>query len=806
MHWVKPTSEISKTDVALAGGKGASLGEMTQAGILVPGGFVILSSAFENFLKETHLNIEIEAALDTVNHKETHTVENASEKIQTLILEAEIPKNVLNEIKNFFKKLDTKYVAVRSSATAEDSANAAWAGQLESYLNTTEETLLENVKRCWASLFTPRAIFYRFEKELHKQKISVAVVVQKMIQSEKSGIAFSVHPVTEDHNQLIIEAGFGLGESIVSGAVRPDSYVVQKSPEKIIDIVVNTQSRALYQKPEGGNEWKDLDAGIGTSQVLSQEQILNLSKVILNIEKHYGFPCDIEWAFEKDKFYITQSRPITTLKAKNTAPNLLEVLGVKWQFGVTRNMSFLHQCLSSAGHFFDTQDFGVKVHQIQLALTEHGTHTSIFTDPANMKDYVAAILETINTTQKVTALKNKYETFAKDLFISLDNLNKEQTKEAWIDFSKKYQRMSAGLFLTTVIGRAGGDLLAKKLKEVGVTEQTIPDVIGLITYPDEHTPLFNSQLDLLIIVADQQKGKVFDLDDQLTGWLNKYGYIPVNFCDEPWSIEDIKTQFDSLLKKDCVKEVERYVSDNKNKIKLKKEKLDELNNNEITTIAYAIAEGTYLNEFRKSVFSKVSLSYRNFFRTVAQKINSSDWRDCFYLMPDEITKILNGEKLDIEIIKKERDNIAYYISSSINFIVLNQEELAIVKAFIAYSRGEGDKTQQIQVTSENQIKGYSANRGVVRGVARIILSSKDFDKLQAGEILVTTMTSVDFVPIMERAGAFVTNEGGITSHASIVAREMNKPCIIGTQNGTRIIKDGDLVEVNGNSGIVSVLK
>lgn len=799
-------NELSSKNVDVAGGKGASLGEMTQAGIPVPPGFVILSSAFEKFLEETHLSVEIEAVLDTVNHKETHTVENASEKIQALILEAEMPKYISNEIQSFFKKLDTRYVAVRSSATAEDSANAAWAGQLESYLNTTEETLLENVKKCWASLFTPRAIFYRFEKELHKQKISVAVVVQKMIQSEKSGIAFSVHPVTEDHNQLIIEAGFGLGEAIVSGAVTPDSYVVQKNPEKIIDTIVNTQSRALYRKPEGGNEWKDLDVKTGSSQVLSQEQIINLSKIILNIERHYGFPCDIEWAFEQDKFYITQSRPITTLKQKSTAPNILEVLGGKWQLEVTRNMSFLHQCLSSAGHFFDTQDFGVKVHQIQLALTEHGTHTSIFTDPANMKDYVGSILETINTTQKVTVLKNKYETFAKDLFISLDNLNKKETKEAWIDFSEKYQRMCAGLFLTTVIGRAGGDLLAKKLKEVGVADQLIPDVIGLITYPDEHTPLFNSQLDLLTIVADQQKEKVFNLDQQLAGWLDKYGYIPVNYCDEPWSIDDIKTQFNSLLKKDCVKEVERYVSDNKNKIKLKKEKLKELNNDEITTIAYAIAEGTYLNEFRKSVFSKVSLGYRNFFRVVAKKINSSDWRDCFYLIPDEITKILDGEKLDIEKIKKERDNIAYYISDSEKFIVLNPEELAVVKAFIAYSRGEGNKTQQVQVTSENQIKGYSANRGVVKGIARIILSSKDFDKLQAGEILVTTMTSVDFVPIMERAGAFVTNEGGITSHASIVAREMNKPCIIGTQNGTRIIIDGDLIEVNANTGIVTVLK
>ncbi len=230
MELLRDFKKLNKNDISIAGGKGASLGEMTQAGIPVPPGFVILAVAFEKFLEETDLNVEIDSLLDSVNHKKIHTVENASEKINALILGAEIPKDIADEIQKFFKDLNTKYVAVRSSATAEDSASAAWAGQLDSYLNTTEENLLENVKKCWASLFTPRAIFYRFEKNLHKQKISVAVIVQKMVESEVSGIAFSVHPVTEDHNQLIIEAGFGLGEAIVSGQITPDSYVVEKNP------------------------------------------------------------------------------------------------------------------------------------------------------------------------------------------------------------------------------------------------------------------------------------------------------------------------------------------------------------------------------------------------------------------------------------------------------------------------------------------------------------------------------------------------------------------------------------------------
>ena len=235
----KQFKHISKQDTPTAGGKGASLGELTNAGIPVPEGFVLLTPAFDEFLDKTDLQQEIQSLLNSVDKDKMHTIEHASETIQNLIMRAEMPKDTQEEIHKEFKKLNTTYVAVRSSATAEDGASAAWAGQLDTYLNTTKETLIENTQKCWASLFTPRAIFYRLElllrqgfegeEGLKDSHISVAVVIQKMVQSEKSGIAFSVHPVTEDPNQLIIEAGFGLGEAIVSGAVTPDSYVVAKN-------------------------------------------------------------------------------------------------------------------------------------------------------------------------------------------------------------------------------------------------------------------------------------------------------------------------------------------------------------------------------------------------------------------------------------------------------------------------------------------------------------------------------------------------------------------------------------------------
>ena len=223
-----------------------------------------------------------------------------------------MPKDIAAEITTSFKKLKAKFVAVRSSATAEDSKIASWAGVLETYLNVTEKQVLKYVQTCWSSLFTPRAIFYRFEKKLHKQKVSVAVVVQKMVQSEVSGIAFTVHPVTKDYNQMVIEAGLGLGEAIVGGLVTPDNYIVHKDDFSILDIAVSEQSMMIIRAPKG-NIHKKLNSKQGARQKLTGRQIIELAKICRTIEKHYGSPQDIEWAFEKGKFYITQSRPITTL-------------------------------------------------------------------------------------------------------------------------------------------------------------------------------------------------------------------------------------------------------------------------------------------------------------------------------------------------------------------------------------------------------------------------------------------------------------------------------------------------------------
>lgn len=320
---IKEFKQLSKEDVNIAGGKGASLGEMTSAGIPVPPGFVVLAGSFDRFLEETQTSADIEAILKKVDHKDTNSVDGASAEISAIIMNVLMPDDIQAEILKSFEKLDSEFVAVRSSATAEDSSSASWAGELESCLNVTKKELLESVKKCWASLFTPRAIFYRFEKEMYNTSVSVAVVVQKMVQSEISGISFTVHPVTEDHNQMVIEAGFGLGEAIVGGMITPDTYVVSKSEirnsksetnkELIIDKYISEQKIMIAKtSKEGAGEVK-VPESHREVQKLKDDEITRIAKICLDIEKHYGFPCDIEWAFENNRFYIVQSRPITTL-------------------------------------------------------------------------------------------------------------------------------------------------------------------------------------------------------------------------------------------------------------------------------------------------------------------------------------------------------------------------------------------------------------------------------------------------------------------------------------------------------------
>ncbi|MDO8553200.1 MAG: phosphoenolpyruvate synthase [Candidatus Micrarchaeota archaeon] len=310
--------EISKKSLAEAGGKGANLGEMTSAGFPVPPGFVATSGAYFKHLDANNLRGPIGAVLNGLDVNDNDKLNEASEKIQKLIMDGRMPEEIRNDLVNYYKKVCERaqrevYVAVRSSATAEDLPGASFAGQQSTYLNIKgSDNVVESVKMCWASLFEPRAIYYRVQNNFEHMKVGLAAVVQMMVQSEKSGVIFTVDPLYQDPNLMSIETGYGLGETVVSGQITPDTYRIDKSLMTIVDKSISKQTWMLT-KIGDKNQRVEIKDEMQGKQKIQDSEVIDLARIASKIEHHYQFPQDIEYAIEKGNIYIVQSRPITTL-------------------------------------------------------------------------------------------------------------------------------------------------------------------------------------------------------------------------------------------------------------------------------------------------------------------------------------------------------------------------------------------------------------------------------------------------------------------------------------------------------------
>ncbi len=320
MEYVKFFEELNKGDIAIAGGKGANLGELTQAGIPVPPGFVITAATYEQFMEETEISdevMDILNALDVNNNKE---LQEASRKIKKIIIETPIPKDISTIIIEAYNALchrigiEDVYVAVRSSATAEDLPEASFAGQQETYLNIRGASdVVKYVQKCWASLFESRAIFYREENNFDHSKVYIAVVIQEMVEAEKAGVMFTVHPSTGEE-KILIEGAWGLGEAVVSGTVTPDTCWVDKKTGEILEYQVSEKNIMFKKDPEAGKTVKvPVPDDMKNKKVLSTSEIAKLAEMGKKIQEHYDFPQDTEWAIEGGRIFMLQSRPVTTL-------------------------------------------------------------------------------------------------------------------------------------------------------------------------------------------------------------------------------------------------------------------------------------------------------------------------------------------------------------------------------------------------------------------------------------------------------------------------------------------------------------
>ena len=314
-------NEVTKEDIPLVGGKGANLGEMTNAKIPVPPGFIVTAKAYYDFIQEAGIGGKIQECLESLDVNDSKQLQQAAAKVKQVILDAPMSPRLAEEIQQAYVKMGRGLVAVRSSATAEDLPDASFAGQQSTFLNVEgEEELVAAVQECWASLFTPRAIFYREEQGFDHFKVGIAVPVQKMVQSQASGVMFTVEPVTSDTTKIVIEAVYGLGEAIVSGEVTPDLYIIDKKDIKIISKKIGKQDWKLTRNLSGDSDEPNIKVPLPSSlqiqQKLADDDIIALAKIGKYIEELYQFPQDLEWAIEGEEIFIVQTRPVTTIKAE----------------------------------------------------------------------------------------------------------------------------------------------------------------------------------------------------------------------------------------------------------------------------------------------------------------------------------------------------------------------------------------------------------------------------------------------------------------------------------------------------------
>ena len=346
-------SEISSSDVDVAGGKGASLGELIRAGAPVPSGFVVASAAFSEAVRSgDHLQY-LERVLRKVDQKQLEPKEAADEISQHLRV-VDISDQLSAAIEQSLEKLGAARVSVRSSATCEDGGASAWAGQLETYLDVSPEHVVSRVRDCWMSMLSPSALAYGAAHGYGAGQFAVAVVVQQMVASEVSGIGFSVHPVTQEPGIMLVEACLGLGEAIVSGRIDPDQYIIERESGDIVQSIVGRQREGLFvEHDESHAQWRELGE-LGSRRKLSDEQVVEYATMLSRIHEHYGRAMDTEWAIQDGRFRVLQARPITTLAEEYDQP-LIDV-SQPWSLSVRRPFSLVEASIVT--HWLDTRHAG----------------------------------------------------------------------------------------------------------------------------------------------------------------------------------------------------------------------------------------------------------------------------------------------------------------------------------------------------------------------------------------------------------------------------------------------------------------
>ncbi|GAA0559068.1 phosphoenolpyruvate synthase [Chitinophaga japonensis] len=858
--------ETDRTKLPLAGGKGANLGELSRIeGVQVPGGFCVTTEAYKVITGNSEvLNALLDqlAALKADNRK---GISETCTKIRTTIEQIPISGNIAEAVGAYLAKFGEQTAfAVRSSATAEDLPTASFAGQQDTYLNIIgREAVLQHISKCWASLYTDRAVVYRMQNGFDHHKVYLSVVVQQMIFPEVAGIMFTADPVTSNRKVLSIDASFGLGEALVCGLVNADNYKVRNGG--IIGKQVSAKQRAVYALEGGGTEEQAIAQEWQQRQALTDEQILQLARIGRKIEAHFGQPQDIEWCLADGTFYIVQSRPITTLypiPETNDQENHVFVsvghqqmmtdpmkpLGIAvWQLTAARSMytaggrlfvDVAPELASPAGRNMIINVLGKSDPLIRDALTTvleredfipslpvdekepaagKGNKGAPHADFQALNDYDPSIVdELIQRSQaSISELKRDIQTKSGPALVdfilegnprqsdprSLGVIMTGMNAASWIN-----EKMSEWLGEKSVADTFSQSVPHNITSEMGLALLDVADVIR--PYPDIIAYLQHVKDDDFLEELPKFKGGQ-EARDAIYTYLGKYGMRcagEIDITKPRWSekpatlipliLGNIKNQapgasrqkFELGRQEALKKEQEllarlKQLPDGEQKAKDTKRMIDLVRN----LVGY--------REYPKyEIVSRYFIYKQALLKEAAQLVQAGvmqDKEDIYYLNFEELREVLRSGKLDEQVIRQRKDAFKSYEKLAPPRVITSDGEIITGK----YKRED---------LPEGAIAGLPVSAGVIEGRARVILNMEDAD-LEEGDILVTSFTDPSWTPLFLSIKGLVTEVGGLMTHGAVIAREYGLPAIVGVENATKLIKDGQRIRVHGTEGYVEVL-
>ena len=862
--------DIDKTKLMLVGGKGANLGELSRIkGIHVPDGFCITTEAFEKIIREAPSIKELLDQLSLLKVEDRAKLSELSGEIRRIIEGITIPQDITEEITLLLSGLGQENAyAVRSSATAEDLPTASFAGQQDTYLNIIgKEAILKHISKCWASLFTERAVIYRLQNGFDHRKVHLAVVVQKMVFPQAAGILFTADPVTSNRKVSSIDAGFGLGEAMVAGLVNADSYKVRNG--KIIDKMISTKKLAIYALKDGGTKEQTLEPEQQNKQALTDEQILRLERIGRKIEEHFGSPQDIEWCLVDETFYIVQSRPITTLfpiPEANDQENHVYVsvghgqmmtdaikpLGLSFFLLTTRapmrkaggrlfvDVTPLLASPASRQTIIDTMGQGDPLIKDALvtivergdfikslpddnkeqapgksnrAISTAGFRTQLENDPAIASDLIQ------RSQTSIEELKENIQTKSgPDLFdFILEDI--QQLQKVLFDPQSHtviMAAMDAASWLNESIEKWLGeknaaDTLSQSVpnnitSEMGLALLDVADVIRpypeLIDYLQHVT--HDNFLDELVKFDGGQEAQ-----HAIYAFLDKYGMRctgEIDITRARWSEKPttlIPTILTNIRNFEPGAGERKFEQGRQEALQKEQELLGRLKQlpegeqkaEETKRMIDLVRTFAGYREYPKyGIISRYFIYKQALLKEAEQLVQANvlhEKEDIYYLTFEELREVVRTHTLDYEIISKRKDEYKLF------------ERLTPPRVLTSDGEIVAGQYKRENLPAEALI-GLPVSSGVIEGRARVILKIEDAD-LEDGDILVTSFTDPSWTPLFVSIKGLVTEVGGLMTHGAVIAREYGLPAVVGVENATKLIKDGQRIRLHGTEGYVEIL-